>query len=195
MTRNRAVIVSVLIAIATITLEATKVTVQVDKKFDFTTLKTWAWSPAGAGAVHVILSINSKSEPVQRQWEPVLMQAVEDQLASRGYVRTTTAPDFQLIYHMLITMGDASHDMAQFVPTNAQWGIPPFSPQTTALKTYPQGTLVLDAQKPGATEMFWRGMAEAKIEVQNSDAKRAERLKLVIKDLVAKFPKKPKKTA
>jgi len=183
-----------LIVSAAIVLEAAKIKVQKDPKIDVATMKTWVWNPSSPGDVKVWVSADSKSEPVKRQYEPVLMQAVEEQLATRGYTPASAPPaDFFITYRLLITAGGTSQYMGQFLPTNANWGIPPFSPQTQSFSYYPLGTLVLDAEVPGDGKIIWRGIAEAKIELENSDEKRVVRLRQVIKELVGKFPKKAEK--
>ena len=184
-----------LIAACTVVLQAAKTQFQKDKNFDFTKLQTWDWSPTGAGEVKIIVTQNSKSEPVKRQYEPALMKAVEDQLTARGYTRATvTKPDFHVMYFVLVTVGSTSQYMGQFLPSYAQWGIPMFSPQTSALEVYPQGALLIDAKLPDAPDMIWRGMVEAKVETEISEAKRTARLQGFVKDLISKFPKKPGKS-
>jgi len=183
-----------LIAAGTVVLQAAKTQFQKDKNFDFTKLQTWDWSPTGAGEVKIIVHQNSKSEPVKRQYEPSLMKAVEDQLALRGYARATvTKPDFHVMYFVLVTVGQTSQYMGQFLPSYAQWGIPMFSPQTSALEVYPQGALLIDAKLPDAPDMIWRGMVEAKVEMEISEAKRISRIQGFVKELISKFPKKPGK--
>ena len=69
---KRAVAAILLIALsATVAMARVKVEVQRDKKFDFATLKTWAWNPSGPGDVKVWLTAESKSEPVKKTYEPV----------------------------------------------------------------------------------------------------------------------------
>ena len=194
MTQRGVAALVLLVAACTVVLDAAKTKIQRDEKFDFTTLRTWDWIPTGAGEVKIIVSQNSKSEPVKRQYEPVLMKAVEEQFAARGYERATiTKPDFHVMYFVLITVGSTSQYMGQFLPTNAQWGIPMFSPQTSSLEVYPQGALLIDAKLPGAPDMIWRGMVEAKVETEISEAKRASRIQGFVKDLLSKFPKRPGK--
>lgn len=182
-----------LIAACTVVLQA-KTQFQKDKNFDFSKLQTWDWSPTGAGEVKIIVTQNSKSEPVKRQYEPSLMKAVEDQLTARGYARATvTKPDFHVMYFVLVTVGQTSQYMGQFLPSYAQWGIPMFSPQTSALEVYPQGALLIDAKLPDAPDMIWRGMVEARVETEISEAKRISRIQGFVKDLISKFPKKGSK--
>ena len=173
------------------TLAAAKVQVQRDPKFDFAKLKTWDWNPNSPGNVKVVIRAESKSEPVKRQYEPAIMQAIEDQFAARGYARATTAaPDFFVTYYLLITMGSTSAYAGQFLPANAQFGIPMFPPSTVSLEVYPQGALLVDAATPKVEDVVWRGMVEAKIELENTEEKRLARIKSVSKDLLSKFPKR-----
>ncbi len=174
---------------ATILIAAPKVQVQRDPKFDFSRLKTWTWSPAGAGDVKVWVSADSKSAPVKRQYEPVIMKAVEDELSARGFTRASGAkPDFNVTYYVLVTLGSASQQMGQFLPAVTQWGLPPFTAQTTALRVYPVGTLVLDlATDPGG--VVWRGVTEAEVDLERTETERAKRINDKVHDVVAKIPR------
>jgi hypothetical protein len=188
---NRLAIIAVLIAIGTVTVEAVKTKILTDPTFDYTKLSTWAWSPAGAGDVKIWMTAAPKPEPVKRQWEPVIMKHVEDQLAAQGYSRATTGtPDFVMTYMVIATVGTSAQQAGQFLPTNANWGLQPFMPQTTSLDMSPAGLLIIDAAAGTPSTVVWRGMAQAKVEAEIAESKRAERLQSAIKDLLSKFPKK-----
>jgi hypothetical protein len=189
---KQAAVVGLLIALGTtIAIAGVKVQSQRDPAFDFSRLKTWAWNPSGPGSVKVWVTADSKSEPVQRQYEPVIMQAVEDELARRGFTRASgTQPDFNVTYYVLVTLGSASQEMGQFLPAVTQWGLPPFTPQTTALRVYPQGTLVLDIASPDPMSVVWRAVAQAEVDLEKTDAERAARIQNVVRDVVAKVPRK-----
>ena len=160
-----------------------------DPKFDFSRLKTWAWSTPGT--IKMAGPTLRKPEDVERKYQPVITQAIEDEFVRRGYPKATSAPpDFHVTYYVLLTQGNSSQTAGQFLPSNAQWGIPWFTASTTALTYYPQGTLVLDAASPAPDRLVWRAAAEAKIEVQNTEEKRTARIKSIVKDLISKFPKK-----
>jgi hypothetical protein len=187
------------VAVALLTVAATVVATaradtkaQSDPKFDFTRLKTFGWhTPPGEVKIWVTKQSNERAEPTRRQYEPVLMQAVETEMVKRGYARASgAAPDFELTYYVLITVGTAAQQAGQFLDANYQFGIPLFAPQTTSLSVYPQGSIVLDAKAAGT--MIWRGIVEAKVETVASEAERSKRVQGFIKDVVAKFPK-PKK--
>jgi hypothetical protein len=174
---------------ATVVTGGAKIQIQKDPKFDFSRLKTWAWHPPDAGNVKVWVTAESKSEPVRRQYEPVIMQAVEDELARRGFARTTAQPDFTVAYYVLITVGSVSQQMGQFLPAVTDWGLPPFTAQTTAIRVYPLGTLVLDVAPGDPTNVVWRAVAQAEVDLEKTDAQRAVRIRNVVRDVVAKLPR------
>ena len=166
---------------ATIVVAGPKVQVQSDPKFDFAGLKTWSWNPSAPGDVKVWVTATSKSEPVKRQYEPVLMQAVEDELARVGLTKASGArPDFLVTYYLLITVGSSAHTMGQFLPPVTEWGLPPF-------------TLVLDVASPDVDHVVWRAVTEAKIDLEKTEAQRTVRIRNVVKDVVSKLPRKNKK--
>ena len=168
-----------------------KVQSQRDPKFDFSKLRTWSWNPSGPGDVKVWVTAESKSEPVKRKYEPVIMQAVEDELGRRGLSRASGAQsDFTVTYYLLITVGTDAHEMGQFLPAVAQWGLPPFAAQTTALSIYPKGSLVLDIGSPDPSHVVWRAIAQAEIDLERTEAQRAVRIRNVVRDVVAKLPRK-----
>jgi hypothetical protein len=176
---------------ATVTVFAVKIETNRDKKFDFSRLKTWDWSPAGPGDVKVWLTAQSKSEPAKREYEPVILRAAEDALTRRGYTKASGgAPDFFLTYYVLITAGTDSHDIGQFLPATVAWGLPPFTAQTQSLRVYPQGTLVFDVASPTKDAIVWRAVAQAEVELQRTSEQRAARLTQVINEVLAKLPRK-----
>ena len=189
---KRVAVVALLMTMVTaIAVAGVKVQSQRDPTFDFSRLKTWSWNPSGPGDVKVWVTAESKSEPVKRKYEPVIMQAVEDELARRGFSRASaTPPDFNVTYYLLITVGTDAQEMGQFVPAVAQWGLPLFAPQTTALKMYPQGSLVLDIASPDPSHVVWRAVAQAEIDLERTEAQRAVRIRNVVRDVVAKLPRK-----
>jgi hypothetical protein len=189
---RRTVAVVVLLGLgATVAMAGPKVQVQRDPEFDFTTLKTWTWNPSGPGELKVIVTADSKSEPVKKSYEPVIMKAVEEELTKRGLAQASGAqPDFNVTYYLLITAGSSSQEMGQFLPAVTYYGVPPFAPQTTSLSIYPKGTLVLDVATPEPRQVVWRAVTQAKIELDNTEAQRTARLRDVVRDVLAKLPRK-----
>ena len=167
---------------------------QRDLKFDFTSLQTWMWDANAPGDVRVALTAGEKPEPIKEKWEPIIMKAVGEHLVQRGYPQASGAPpDFRLMYYLFVTMGSSAQQAGQFLPANAEFYMWPITPQTTSVEFYPKGALVVDALSTKTGNVVWRGVAEAKLQEQNSDEKRTQRLQGVIKDLLSKFPQKQQK--
>jgi hypothetical protein len=49
---------------------------------------------------------------------------------------------------------------------------------------------VLDIGAPDPSHVVWRGVAQAEVELDKTEAERSVRLRNVIRDLVAKLPRK-----
>jgi|GEM_PF-1931920 len=190
------VMTATLLAFATTALPSAGASVktQLNPKIDFASLKTFAWrTPPGEVKIWITKESAAREEPTRRQYEPVLMAAVETELTKRGYSKASGSPaDFDLAYYVLISTGTAAQTAGSFLDFNAQFGIPLFAPQTVSLQVYPQGSIVLDAALPGGP-MIWRGIVEAKVETVASETERSKRVRGFMKDVVAKFPKPEKK--
>ena len=168
-----------------------KIEVQRDQKFDFASIKTWTWNPSGPGDVKVWLTAESKSEPVKRTYEPMIMAAVEAELARKGFTRATGGQaDVTVTYYVLVTASTDSQSMGQFLPPVTQYGVPPFAPATTALKVFPEGSLVIDVAVPDPYHVVFRAVAQAEVELDKTEAQRSARLKNIVRDVFAKLPRK-----
>jgi hypothetical protein len=125
-----------------------------------------------------------------RDAEPVVMKAVEEELARRGFAKATTSPpDFNVTYYVLVTIGSVSQQMGQFLPAVTEWGLPPFTAQTTVIRVYPLGTLVLDISSGDPSRAVWRAVAQAEVDLDKTEAQRAVRIRSVVRDIVAKLPR------
>ena len=173
--------------------EAAKITIksEADPSFTFAGLKTWAWHPDGTGNVRMAVTANSRPDELKGRVEPVLVPAVERELTGRGFTKVDASPDLFVFYYLLVTVGQSAQEMGQF-SSIAQWGLPPFAPQTTALRAFPAGTLILDISSAARREVVWRGAAQGEIDLEKKPEERKERLTRVVHDLLQRFPPKKK---
>jgi hypothetical protein len=170
-------------------IAAVKSRVDYDKTFDFTKVKTWSWKGANPGQVVVGRTQDDNPETVKQRAEPIIFDAVSKELPRRGLKQSAEAPDVTLMYYLLLTVGSSGQTLGQFLPSVAQWGIPPFAPNTTSLEVVEQGSLVIDMMvndKP-----VWRGIGEAKISLDYDQKKREALLREGVRELIRKFPPKP----
>ncbi len=171
--------------------QAAKIEIKVDydKAFSFASLHTWNWHPDGAGEVKVAYSSDTDPEPIHNRMRPTILAAVEREMTGRRFEKAT-APDLFLHYYLLVTVKGWSQQMGQFAPSVPAWGLPPFTPQTTALEYIPVGTFLLDVLSAPKNEVVWRGAAQADIDLDHSSEQRAKALDRAITDLMKKFPPK-----
>jgi Domain of unknown function (DUF4136) len=169
-----------------------KVRSQQDKAFDFRGLTTWAWHPEGPGDVRMALTAEDDPAAVKTRFEPVIKDAVEKEMASRGLTPAAApaTPQIYVNYYVLISTNQSRQTMGQFVPTVPEWGIPPFSyGATQSLKVFEEGSLILDVTSATSRLLIWRGMAVAELQRKATPQERDVRLRAAIADLVKKFPK------
>jgi hypothetical protein len=168
----------------------TDVSVEFDKKFSFAGIKTWTWHPEGAGDVRLAVSSRDDAAKVSGRVDPVIVPAVERELAQRGLTRATSGADVYVHYYALATVGQSAQVAGQFLPATPQWGVPPFVASTSALSIYPVGTLIIDITSASTNAILWRGIAKKEIEFDRPDADRRKVLEKAIHDLLGKFPPK-----
>lgn len=175
---------------AGIALAGTKVQVDYDPAFDFSALHTWTWHPKGPGNAVKIITQEDDSAEFRKRVEPRLLPMIEAELQRRGFSAPASGePDFYVTYYVLVTAGDSRQYMGQFA-NSAKWGLPPMAPSTTSLKVYPYGSLILDVTARTTNEVVWRGVAQAELKWEESEAKRDERVRSAVKELLKKFPPK-----
>jgi Domain of unknown function (DUF4136) len=191
--RLRPIVTGLVIAIGVVVAvhpgdAAVKARVDFDKKFDFSQVRTWSWNPDGAGQVIAARTQEDDSQAIQRRAEPIIFETVNAELPRRGIKPATGAPDLTLMYYLLLTVGSSTQTLGQFLPSVAQWGLPPFAPSTTSISMVEQGSLVLDFSSNG--RVVWRGVGEAKIDVEMDQQKRSALLRDGVRELVKRFPPK-----
>jgi hypothetical protein len=169
--------------------EARKVTIntQHDKTFSFKGLKTWTWDPSSKGEVRLATTASADPDRLRDRVEPVLLPAIERELAARGFTPAAERPDVYISYWVLVTIGQSSQQMGQFIGI-PEWGLPPIRGATTAIRAYPVGTLLIDAIAPSKRAVVWRGSAQTEIDLERGDAERRKRLEEAVRGILRKFP-------
>jgi hypothetical protein len=164
-----------------------KVKTDHDKAFDFKKPRTWAWNDKGAGQVLMARTADDRPDEVRERAEPVIKDAVAAELARRKLQPAAGgAPDLEVTYYLLITIGNSAQYVGQFAPAVAQWGLPPFSGATQSLRTFDQGSLVLDIS--ANDRMVWRGAAQAEIKPDLTVEKRHRLIREAVRELLDRYP-------
>ena len=179
---------AVLTLTAHVALDAVDVHVENDKMFDFRSVRTWGWNPAGAGRVMMARTKDDDPDAMKARVDPIMRDAVSKEMKVRGLTEASAKPDLIVTYYLLLTINTETQTVGQFLPSTVMWGLPPFAPATQSFKVMNRGSLVIDLNA-GET-VVWRGMAQAEL-APNSDAKKREaRLRDGVRDLLRRYPPK-----
>ena len=162
------------------------VRVEFDKTFDFKSVQTWGWNPAGPGEVKMARSQYDDADAIKRKAEPLIVSAMATETASRGLRQATSAPDLTATYYLLLTTNMSTQEMGQFLPSTVAWGLPPFAPATQSFTVMNRGSLVLDFSAGGT--VVWRGVAQANIQTDADEKRREKLLREGVRDLLKKYP-------
>jgi hypothetical protein len=188
--RHAALLTVALALLAEPLLQAVDIKVLYDKKFDFKSIRSWTWSQS-VGEVKMLVSAMDDPVAMKKRFEPVIVDSVNTQLTSRGYAKAAGGDaDIRVTYYVLLSVGESSQTMGQFLPGTVAWGLPPFTPQTSALTVMEQGSVVIDLASIKLDEVIWRGVASAEVNRQMTEEKRDARVRDAIKSLISKLPKR-----
>jgi len=168
----------------------TDITVEYDKAFSFAGLKTWTWHPEGKGKVLLALTAENDPKVVADRVDPVIIPSLEREMGARGFTMAAANPDLYVHYYVLAALQNSTQVQGQFLPSVTEWAVPPFLASTTAIQTYPVGTLIVDVTAPAKQKLVWRGTAARKIQLDRPDAERRKVLEDAIREMLKKFPPK-----
>jgi hypothetical protein len=171
-----------------VSLEGVDVNIEYGKTFDFTSVRTWAWSPKGAGDVIIARTKDDDPAAVKRKAEPLILDAVANELKGRGLQRVESQPDVTVTYYLLLSNNMTAQTIGQFLPATTAWGYMLVAPSTQSIKMMNQGALVLDLSAKDV--VVWRGVAQARVAFEVDDKKREAILREGIRDLFKRYPPK-----
>ena len=171
-----------------VSLEGVDVNIEHDKAFDFKSVRTWAWSPKGAGDVIVARTKDDDPAAMKRKAEPLILDAVANELKGRGLQRVESQPDVTVTYYLLLSNNMTAQTIGQFLPATTAWGYMLVAPATQSIKMMNQGALVLDLSAKDV--VIWRGVAQARVAFEADDKKREAILREGVRDLFKRYPPK-----
>jgi hypothetical protein len=168
------------------TAAAVEVKVEFDKTFDFRTVRTWGWNPAGAGEVKMARTVDDDPEAMKRLAEPWILDAVATEMTRAGLTRSDSAPNVTVTYYLLLSTSMSSQSVGEFLPAVTAWALPPFAPATQSLRMMNRGSLVLDLTAGSA--VVWRGLAQTQLKPDTARAKKESVLREGVRDLLRRYP-------
>jgi hypothetical protein len=167
-----------------------KISVNINEKFSFAGPFTYAWTTP-TGEIKMLQVAENNPDRWRLMWDPTIVSSVDRELAARKY---TPAPletaDIKATYYILIGPDVASQKMGQFMAPTMEWGLPPFQGVATSYSIAERGSLVIDLYSQSRKLVVWRGMIQANINLERTDAQRNASISEAIGDLFKKLPTK-----
>jgi hypothetical protein len=147
-----------------------------DESYDFSTLSTYAWTEQELeGGVSEIM--------VRRMYA-----AVDDDLAAKGFSKKDVhTADVLLAYHTG-TQDRQQYDTYGYGAGGWWGGYWGGGMTTTSVRTYTEGTLILDVVDRVKNELVWRGSATDTIDEMNSPEQRVQLIQNAVTELLKDFP-------
>jgi hypothetical protein len=171
-----AVGIVVLVACSTVT-----VSFDYDTSANFDGLHTYDWF---AG-----LEQNTGDLRVDNPWlVSRIRNAVERELADKGYQRNFTAPDFYVSSQAAIEGKISVETYETPVRHGPRGGWAGWGGTYTEVRQYEEGTLVLDILSGKTGALIWRGTGKAEVHQEQSAAKRTETINGAVRQILTNFP-------
>ena len=153
-----------------------------DTAYDFSRLKTYDWIPSQPGS--------EKEELAARRWE----QAVNSRLQSKGYTRSTEAPDFLVSMEGVrrtVTGGSTAVGASIHVPVG-QHGSVSLGGGKSKPRVKQEGTLTLNIADAKTKTLIWQGSATATVPEKMSPEEQQAMSNGVIAEVLKAFPPQKK---
>ncbi len=152
------------------------ISVDYDRLTKFSVLQTYDW--------HVAEQVATDDERLR---DPALHEQirvnVERSLADRGYQQVASeTPNFLVSYHV------ALRERLTLSTARPRYRYNPAYAPETYMRTYDEGSLILEFITPGTNRVIWRGAVQAEIREEITPAKRAKRIRKGVHKLLNRFP-------
>jgi len=149
-----------------------------DESYDFSAVSTYAWTAQGLeGGVSEIM--------LRRMYA-----AVDGDLATKGFTKTEPErADFLMAYHTG-TQDRQQYDTYGYGAGGWWGGYWGGGMTTTTVRTYTEGTLILDVIDRERNELVWRGSASKTIDQMDAPEQRVKTVQSAVVKLLKDFPPK-----
>ncbi|RLD85798.1 MAG: hypothetical protein DRJ07_02315 [Bacteroidetes bacterium] len=190
---KKSIILSLGILIALSSCKSTKITSDFDPNTNFTEYKTYfvlPWHEENATSIN----------PFDQKR---ILNAIHDQMQSRGYKRVESGSDLAISTFMLLNDKEQTSAYLNYYSTNGYgyyggfgyhsfgtgYGTVGFATMRSEL--YTVGTLIIDIFDNKTKKLIWQGIGEGSL--KSEEKKREKNTPKVIGDMMKSYPVKPKK--
>ncbi|MCK5439186.1 MAG: DUF4136 domain-containing protein [Gemmatimonadetes bacterium] len=161
---------------------AVRVSQDYDTQFSFADLQTYGW-----------IQESGMARDEQGVRYPLIEQRIQDAvdrtLASKGYRKVNANDaDFVVAFHA------GTEDKLDVYSTYDYYGYGwrrGFATQTTNVRQYTEGTLLIDVIATSTRELVWRGVGSKSLSSDRDPEKVTQRINEAVADILAEFPPQP----
>jgi hypothetical protein len=124
-------------------------------------------------------------------------EAVDTELAARGFRKVSSDPDFLVAYHVSLDKRRSVQTLNSYYGYGPGWGYgygasyrPGYwggAPETYVYE-YEEGTLILDIVNPENKELIWRGSAQDEVNFKSTPEKDQTQLNEAVQQMLENFP-------
>jgi hypothetical protein len=149
-----------------------------DHESDFTSLKTYNWRPVERKSNISDLAVKTAKDAVNRQ------------LAAKGFSQTSTNPDFSIAMYLGTQIKRDTMDYGYFYKDHrrhyrARWGRAPLDAYN-----YEEGTMIIDFVNAKTNELIWRGSLKEVIDPVVTPERLHRKLNDAAEKILEDFPPK-----
>ena len=122
-----------------------------------------------------------------------VVNAVDEALAASGYRKAQQDADFLVGWHLSLEGKiDVTTVNRYYGYGYGRWrGGAVVVGQTTSVREYDEGTLIIDIVDAASNELVWRGTAQGEIKANATGEQRSERVRSVVQQILEDFPPQP----
>jgi hypothetical protein len=153
-----------------------------DKNAEFSSLKVFDWIPQP-----VDTTITRERRQRRAFFDARLKNAVNENLAEKGFQLNAKNPDFQVVYHLDVKDRINATDWGY--NTSGNWTYWGWGGRDVDVQQYRQGTLVIDIVDAATKQLIWRGLAQGALPEKPLTPEEAEKkINKVVGKILDKFP-------
>ena len=159
-----------------------------DREVDFQAMRSYDWRQTPVTEA-------TKDSPMTPLIADRIRNAIVHELGARKVHRDETSPDFLIDYHLTVESRISSTPVTTTVGygfgTYGRYGGIGIS-AAPDIRTYDEGTLVIDFYLADGNRMVWRGLASQIVDKHEKPEKVTEQINTAVRMILAQFPPEAK---
>ena len=119
-----------------------------------------------------------------------VVEAVDTELAAKGYEKVADGADFKVGYHVALSSAIAVTQVNEYYGYGYRYWRPysAYGFTNTYVTEYQQGTLIVDVVDTNSDELVWRGFAQSEVSPTSDPEKNRGKINKAVEKIFAKFP-------